>query len=207
MQELDQAADRFAIGEVPDADLSLIAAEALARGLDSPALVELACLHRTDTREAPALFRTALAELGHITDSESAWAAREAAVRLRRVRRDAAVLLAEDDLDADLVSRIAHEMLAYLAAVPGGVTMELSELAYCLDLASYALGESFRDPDEMREEIRQWCSALVHGPTPPPDPIPADRGNLRRWWRRATRAWVFSRTSSRRPPSAPPTTP
>ncbi|UGT54397.1 hypothetical protein [Nocardia asteroides] len=207
MKELDQAAERFAVGEVPDADLSLIAAEALARGLDSPALVELACLHRTDTREAPVLFRTALAELGHITDSGSAWAAREAAVRLRRARGDAAALLAEDDLDPVRVSRIAHEMLSYLAAVPDGAAMELSELAYCLDLASYALGDSFRDPDELRDEIRQWCSALVHGSTPPSDPTPAARGILRRWWRRATRTWVFSRTSSRRPPSAPPTTP
>lgn len=184
MNELDRAADRFAVGELPDTELSLVAAEALARDLDSPALVELACLHRTDTREAPALFRAALAELGHVADTESTWAAREATVRLRRARRDAAALLAEDSFDTEFASRIAHELLSHLAAVPGGAGSELSELAYCLESASYALGEGFRDPDELRDEVRALCRTLVHGPRPESDrapTAPAARSVPRSW--------------------------
>ncbi|WP_280346377.1 hypothetical protein [Nocardia neocaledoniensis] len=97
VNELDRAADRFAVGELPETDLSMVAAEALARGLESPALVELACLHRTDTRDATALYRTAMAELGFVDDTDAAWAARESDVRRRRVGMPAAMLLAHDD--------------------------------------------------------------------------------------------------------------
>lgn len=44
MDDSAPAAHRFVLGESNDADLSMAVAGALARELDSPALVELACL-------------------------------------------------------------------------------------------------------------------------------------------------------------------
>lgn len=73
MDDLARAADLFVLGELDGEGLSMVAAEALARGLESPALVELACLHRTDCAGAPELFRTAMAELNVVTD----WRVRE----------------------------------------------------------------------------------------------------------------------------------
>lgn len=93
MSELDRIADRFAVREHFPEDLPMVAAEALVNGHDSPALVELACLHRTDTRDAPALFRTAIAELGLVENSDAAWSAREVEVRRRRVGWAATSLL------------------------------------------------------------------------------------------------------------------
>lgn len=98
VNELDRAADLFAVGELPETELSMVAAEALARGLDSPALVELACRHRTDTRDAAALFRTAMAELGLVADLDAAWTARESSVRRLRVGMPAEMLRDDDDL-------------------------------------------------------------------------------------------------------------
>lgn len=84
MNDLDSTADRFAVGELYPEDLPMAAAEALAQGHDTPALVEPACLHRTETRDAPALFRTAPAELGLVANTEAAWSAHDVDVRMRR---------------------------------------------------------------------------------------------------------------------------
>ncbi|MFE3545670.1 hypothetical protein ACFXK0_22125 [Nocardia sp. NPDC059177] len=43
MDELHRAAESFALGELCPEDLPMLAAEALARGLDTPALLDLAC--------------------------------------------------------------------------------------------------------------------------------------------------------------------
>ncbi|CAN5402227.1 hypothetical protein BH10ACT8_BH10ACT8_23110 [soil metagenome] len=59
---------------LPDRDLSMLAAEWLAAGYDSPALVELASLHPADLGEARSLFEATLTELGHpraLTDEDS----------------------------------------------------------------------------------------------------------------------------------------
>jgi hypothetical protein len=51
MNDLAHAADRFVLGELNGEDLSMAAAEALARGLDSPALVRSpVCTGRTAVR-------------------------------------------------------------------------------------------------------------------------------------------------------------
>ncbi|WP_326722030.1 hypothetical protein OHT59_24015 [Streptomyces sp. NBC_00243] len=75
MDRLRRAAVKLALGEQPTEDLPMIAALALADGLDSPALVELAGLSR---RDPPAdirdLFVQAVAELGFpVPGVEEAW--------------------------------------------------------------------------------------------------------------------------------------
>ncbi|MFJ7075494.1 hypothetical protein [Streptomyces sp. NPDC098781] len=75
MDRLRRAAMKLALGEQPPEDLPMIAALALADGLESPALVELAGLSR---RDPPAdirdLFTEALAELGlPMPRVEEAW--------------------------------------------------------------------------------------------------------------------------------------
>ncbi|MEV6702326.1 hypothetical protein AB0M68_35175 [Streptomyces sp. NPDC051453] len=75
MDRLRRAAMKQALGEQPTEDLPMMAALALADGLESPSLVELAGLSR---RDPPAdirdLFAQALAELGHpLPGVEEAW--------------------------------------------------------------------------------------------------------------------------------------
>ncbi|MGW6725960.1 hypothetical protein ACWF9G_08645 [Nocardia sp. NPDC055029] len=189
MNELDSAADRFAVGGLAGEDLSMVAAEALARGHDTPALVELACLHRTDTRDAPALFRTALAELGLIADTEATWSAREVDVRLRRVKKDAAALLAGEGDYAEQVSRIASE-LYHLAVTPEAGSPELADLATDFDVFCWGLDDNYWDPDVLRDSIHEGCRTLLAGPPwtqskdipvalPPPTPS--------RWWQKLFR--------------------
>ncbi|MGW6427452.1 hypothetical protein ACWF82_32675 [Nocardia sp. NPDC055053] len=203
MNELDSAADRFAVGYLPGEDLPMVAAEALARGHDTPALVELACLHRTDTRDAPALFRTALAELGLIADTEATWSAREVDVRLRQVKKDAAALLTGEGVYAERVSRIASE-LYYLAVTPEAGSPDLADLATDFDSFCWGLEDHYWDPDALRDSIHEGCRTLLAGPpwirskdvpvaaappNPPkdvpvalPPPIPS------RWWQKLFRS-------------------
>ncbi len=61
---LRQALVRLSIGDQPSEDLPDIAADALARGIDSPSLRLLAGTSRSDVREARDLFVEAMAELG-----------------------------------------------------------------------------------------------------------------------------------------------
>ncbi|SEC49533.1 hypothetical protein [Streptomyces sp. TLI_105] len=75
MDHLRRAALKLALGEQPTEDLPVIAAQALAGGLESPALVELAGLSR---RDPPAdirdLFVQTMAELGFpVPGVEEAW--------------------------------------------------------------------------------------------------------------------------------------
>ncbi|MFD7966033.1 hypothetical protein ACFV5J_35145 [Streptomyces zaomyceticus] len=75
MDHLRRAALKLALGEQPTEDLPMIAAQALADGLESPALVELAGLSR---RDPPAdirdLFGQTMAELGFpVPGVEEAW--------------------------------------------------------------------------------------------------------------------------------------
>jgi hypothetical protein len=59
------AADGYVLQQVGAEALPTAAAQSLARGVDSPALCELAGLGRTETREAHDLFTQAMLELGH----------------------------------------------------------------------------------------------------------------------------------------------
>ena len=64
MQQLRDVAVRLAMDEPFGDDLPMAAAHALARGIDSPSLRELAGLSRGQSREAVDLFRQAMDELG-----------------------------------------------------------------------------------------------------------------------------------------------
>jgi len=70
---LEVAAWRMAVERLASEDLPDIACDALVRGLDSPALRELAGQSRDDVRDSADLFRDALEQLGmELPDAESA---------------------------------------------------------------------------------------------------------------------------------------
>ncbi|MFC9966735.1 hypothetical protein [Nocardia ignorata] len=184
MDELNRAADLFAVGELDESHLTMIGAEALARGVDSPALVELACLHRTDCRDAPELFRTALAELEIV--HLGGWREREVAVRLRRANRNAAALLA-DEGDSDECLRLIFTDLFELTMRPEPEPPELEELAWDFYTMQISLEDGL-DTAIIWDEIRTGCRNLLAGPpyapvyprvgrvneTPPEPHIPAE---------------------------------
>jgi hypothetical protein len=64
MEELGHAVDDYILGRVDARDLPMIAAHALARCVDSPALRQLAGLARTEPRDAADLLDRAMTELG-----------------------------------------------------------------------------------------------------------------------------------------------
>ncbi|MER6587714.1 hypothetical protein [Micromonospora chalcea] len=64
MEQLRDLAVRLAMDEPVGDDLAMAAAHALARGVDSPSLRELAGLSKGQSREAVDLFRQAMEELG-----------------------------------------------------------------------------------------------------------------------------------------------
>lgn len=64
MHELRSAFVRLTVGQQPTEELPDLAAHALAEGIDSPALRELAGLGRADVREARELFLLAMEQLG-----------------------------------------------------------------------------------------------------------------------------------------------
>ncbi|MEV0686873.1 hypothetical protein AB0I35_23685 [Nocardia sp. NPDC050378] len=141
------------------ADLTMIGAEALARGLDSPALVELACLHRTDCGAAPELFRVALAELELVEIAD--WSAREVAVRLRRANRNAAAILA-DEGDADEHLRLLVGDLFLLTNRLDPEPPDLLDLAWDFESMCVCLEDGF-DPATVWAEIRTGCRNLLAG--------------------------------------------
>ena len=103
VEELQVVARRLVLGEVLSDVLPDAATEALSRGVESPALVELACLSARDVRagvaDARGLFEMALAELGLAMPSKND--ARKA------VRRQAAQRLASD---APVTADCLHEI-------------------------------------------------------------------------------------------------
>ncbi|MFD3745986.1 hypothetical protein [Nocardia sp. NPDC058633] len=163
MDDLARAADLFVLGELDDADLSMAAAEALARGLDSPALLELACLHRTDCAGAPDLFRTAMAELNVVTE----WTAREVDARVARARDHATALLADEGELADHVDAITVQLLE-LAGYPDPPAPDLYDLAREFESLSEYL--EFADAASLRAQVRSACRTLLAGP--PYAPVP-----------------------------------
>ncbi len=175
MDDLAHAAELFVLGEIDDEDLSMAAAEALARGLDSPALVELACLHRMDCGGASELFRTAMAELDVVHD----WKAWEVDARLGRARAHATALLADEGALAHHLGAITVQ-LRDLAEYPDSPAPEWEDLAWeFVSLSEYL---EFADPASIREQSRQACRSLLAGPpsalvspnivTSPPEQLP-----------------------------------
>ncbi|MEV6219757.1 hypothetical protein [Nocardia sp. NPDC051833] len=182
MNDLDSTADRFAVGELYPEDLPMAAAEALAQGYDTPALVELACLHRTETGEAPALFRTALAELGLVADTEAAWSARDVDVRMRRAEKAANALLAGEGILVEHLSRIASD-LDYLSVTPEAGSPELADLAADFDGFRWHLDDDTIDQALLRDDIHARCRTLSAG-QPWVRPVAATPTPTKpRWWR------------------------
>ncbi|MFD3707209.1 hypothetical protein ACFWUP_29075 [Nocardia sp. NPDC058658] len=157
MDDLARAADLFVLREINEEGLSMVAAEALARGLDSPALLELACLHRTDCGAAPELFRTAMAELDVVHD----WTAWEVDVRVGRARDHATALLADKGALARHLGSITAQLME-VGGYPDPLAPELEDLAREFEALSEYL--DFADPPTIREQIRQACRTLLAGP-------------------------------------------
>lgn len=81
-EALEVAYCRFVIGELPSEALPDVATQALVRGIDSPALRELAGTSPGEVRQAADLFRAAVEELGEpLPDRDAAlwWLVRRAA--------------------------------------------------------------------------------------------------------------------------------
>ncbi|MGY0497639.1 hypothetical protein ACWZHB_03965 [Nocardia sp. FBN12] len=207
MDDLAHAAELFVLRELDDEDLSMAAAEALARGLDSPALLELACLHRTDCGGAPELFRTALAELDVVND----WTAWEVAVRVGRARHHATALLSDEGASTHHLGAITAQLLE-LAGYPDSPAPDLEDLAREFESLSAYL--EFADPPKIREEIRQGCRILLAGPpyapvipqmvTTPPARPPARPARWRRFVAALRSRRALSAESSPRRPSVLP---
>ncbi|MGW3351623.1 hypothetical protein ACWDA3_50715 [Nonomuraea rubra] len=87
MEQLDEAAVRLVLEDMLPDELPMLAAEALARGVDSPALRELAGLFSHEVREARDLFYLAMEELGSpVPDMEEARPRMMAMVARRALR-------------------------------------------------------------------------------------------------------------------------
>ncbi|MFF2087479.1 hypothetical protein ACFVVM_27205 [Nocardia sp. NPDC058176] len=160
MDDLDTAADLFALGELGREDLPMVAAEALARGLDSPALIELACLHRTDTRDAPDLFHTALAELG--LDSVS-WPEREAAILLRHATQHAERLLSGAGDPVENLARTAT-YLSRLMLTDTPQHVGLGELVWDFDFLLCCVDDGYGARESVIDDARHGCRRLLAGP-------------------------------------------
>ncbi|MEV0465557.1 hypothetical protein AB0I30_10505 [Nocardia tengchongensis] len=131
--------------------------------MDSPALVELACLHRSDCRDAAELFCTALRELDLIDGIEVQWPAREAEVLLRGARHHAARLLEADD---DVLARSGHiaALLHQLGSTTKAVDPGLAELADDLEVLNLYWEDGFDNPESIAVHIRRACRTLLDGP-------------------------------------------
>jgi hypothetical protein len=163
MEELRAAADLFAVGEVYREDLPMIAAEALARSLDSPALVELAGMHRTDCHDAPEVFLTALRELDPIAAIETDWPRRAADVLLRRARHHAACALSAEEDTLAAAGRIAGllYLLVYSIELPNPALADLAgDFEALIEYWEACLG----DRESIAALIRQACRGLLDGP-------------------------------------------
>lgn len=136
MEELSAAADRFAVGRIYPEDLPMVAAAALVRGLDSPALRELAGIHRSDCRDAPQVFLTALVELGIADMSEADWSIRQHQV--------ATQLLAVEEEHGEVSHDIAL-LLHLLAFTPEPSDTTLHEWAGCYGLVNADCTDGYHD--------------------------------------------------------------
>ncbi|MEU7630198.1 hypothetical protein AB0C34_09465 [Nocardia sp. NPDC049220] len=161
MKDLDDARDRYAVGEVTSEDLPMIAASALGRGLDSPTLLELACLHRSDCRDAPSLFLAALDELGLLEDIDTDWDSRAATVLLRRAENHAPDLLVDDGTPAARSAEIAA-LLHRLAHTEAPLNSDLFELAAYFEVLTVDWYEGYRERAVVAEQMRLNARRLLH---------------------------------------------
>ncbi|MCT2276752.1 hypothetical protein [Micromonospora chalcea] len=116
MERLRDLAVRLAMDEPVGDDLPMAAAQALARGVDSPSLRELAGLSKGQSREAVDLFRQAMEELGSPVPDESG-------ARLHLMRVAAANIVAGEGDPEDLAHEIYWQSSHFLSP-------ELREVGY-----------------------------------------------------------------------------
>lgn len=147
-------------------DLPMIAARALARGVDSPSLREVAGLGRTDP--AAEDFSRALSELG------LAWPTEDEA-HLYAARRICAGLLLGDLAPTEAVEKAeaVYHHLCSVATAGGGRYDYLGFLQVTLKWESATAGGSTPTPDERRlvvERTRELASELLAETDPGPGP-------------------------------------
>ncbi|MEU9036314.1 hypothetical protein AB0D45_15610 [Streptomyces sp. NPDC048352] len=152
---LGEAACRYQAGEVWPEDLPMIAAEALAAGLDTPTLCELAGRPRhDDARDLRDAFEQALSESGIRLPGRGR-------ARRHALRRAAARLLDGDVTAADLATGDWAETAAETAAEQSFVAL-LPPCACCI---AYTLGL-----DQTAWEVRLRAAALALTSSPPTAP-------------------------------------
>ncbi|SNS64155.1 hypothetical protein SAMN05421812_101230 [Asanoa hainanensis] len=101
MDALIRVADDGVLGRGRTEDFPMVAAQALARGVDLPALRELAGLGRDDVRDAADLFERAMTELGHPLREGDA-------IRWARIREAATSLLEKRTAPPNAAGEIAE---------------------------------------------------------------------------------------------------
>ncbi|WP_194818113.1 hypothetical protein [Nocardia sp. XZ_19_385] len=163
VDEVRDAADRFGRGEVARAELPMIAAHALARGVDSPALCELAGLHRDDSDEAGELFRTALIELGMLEATDDDWPGSSTVVLVRRVRYLAEKLVAGDGCPACHSGPLTASLieLGYIGEPWDSV---LNGLIHDLEHSVVFWDEYPDDREALAVRMREAAANLLDGP-------------------------------------------
>ncbi|GAD81464.1 hypothetical protein FEK33_29410 [Nocardia asteroides NBRC 15531] len=160
MEHLVDVADRFAVGELGSEELTMVAADALARGLDCAALVELACLHRADSGGAPDLFRIALAQLGLDDRADVSWEQRRVEVIVRRTEASARRVLVGDG-DPYEHCAVIGEYLHQLAHIADAPMPELSALATDFEVLRVDWEDGYGDPAEHGLALKQSCERLL----------------------------------------------
>ena len=156
MERLRDLAVRLAMDEPVGDDLAMAAAHALARGVDSPSLRELAGLSKGQSREAVDLFRQAMEELGSPVPDESG-------ARLHLMRAAAASIIAGEGDPEDL----AHEIYWQSAYFP---SEELREVGYRF---LYLYADCGAAPDQREEAVaamKEAARSFLHDHLSPPRP-------------------------------------
>ncbi|WP_158786411.1 MULTISPECIES: hypothetical protein [unclassified Streptomyces] len=152
---LGEAACRYQANDIPIEDVPMIAAVALAAGLDSPALRELAGLPRhADPRDVRVAFEQALAECGIALPAPDV-------ARRHGLRRLAARFLAQDVALADLAADHWLDLEVRTAAERSFVAL----LPPCDCCTEYTLGL-----DRRAWEARLRSAALALASSPPVGP-------------------------------------
>lgn len=140
----------------------MVAAEALARGVESPALVEVACLHRSEGREAAELFLVALGELGLVDAGEKDWERWEIEVTVRRAKEHAARIVDGSGHPGELAGHIAALLISLESEAFDGCKL-LGEFEYLHVLWA----EGYHTIEALTEDIqlaaRKLLDAQVRG--------------------------------------------
>ena len=149
MDELRRVADRIAFCMQPSEELPMLAAEALARGLDSPSLREAAGSSKSEVRDAHDCFLRALEELNIevVNDDASFW-------RLVRQRcKEIVAGIVDPRVGADWIRSVSNR------AAPEGDLRVFAGLAWEWE-------DHSDDRDEIAERIVDAARLLLERPEP-----------------------------------------